>query len=38
MRVEPRFVFAAPIDIGDHAHLVAVDFAFEHRDFVNGES
>ena len=38
MRMEPRLVLAAPVHIGDDAHLVAVDFAFEHRDFIDGES
>jgi hypothetical protein len=35
MRAEPRLVLAASVDIRDDAHLVAVDFAFEHRRFVD---
>ncbi len=38
MRMEPRLVLATAIHIGDDAHLVAVNFAFEHRHFIDGES
>src|SRR5579872_3935130 len=37
MRAEPRLVLAPSVDIGDDAHLVAVDFAFERRVFIDRE-